>query len=332
MKKYFGVISCLFLLSACDDGDLTFDSFDFSEVTAQNCTSNTEVLNSVFKINNNEALIIKFPTTSFPFRNLEGTTLLDISATNKIIYRVFDGEVSDDYFCSIIPPVTPSVVDEWSTSDQGSGQIEIITTPVDQTTTASAAKYNHTVRFTDITLTSGDGTVTYTEYIFGNYQTDSNITFSFGAAPIQQCTAGKLFKVFDSNLGNVTNKENLNEVLILDLPESVFQQGAGSETYLVNDTNQLTYRIYGGDVAQTALCNTDGSGLPTLYEEWQAEDGVPSDGIVDATGEIRIDTAVDGANFVHTITLTNVKYKRVGTTTNTFVQQIQTFGNYTTTN
>lgn len=333
MKKYFGIVSCLLLLSACDDGDLTFDSFDFATATAENCLTNGEVLNSVYKVNNNEALIIKFPTTNFPFKNLEGTTSLNIDANYKIIYRVFNGEVPNGYFCSIIPPVTPTVVDEWSTADQSSGKIEIRTTPVDNTTTINTAKYNHSVIFRDFTLSNTDGgTVTYAEYIFGNYQTGSNITFSFGAVPIQECTDGKLFKIFDSNLGSINNRQNLNEVLILNLPPSVFQVAPGSATYLVNDTNQLTYRLYGSDVNPTALCLGDTPGLPTLYDEWQAEDGVPSDGVIPVSGEIKIETDVDGANLVHTITLTNVKYKRVGTTNNTFIQAIQTFGDYITTN
>ena len=130
MKKYFGILSCLFLLSACDDGDLTFDSFDFSEATAKRCSSNPEILNSVFKLNENEALLIKFPTNVFPFRNLEGTSELSITAANKIIYRVFNGTVGDDYFCSVIPPITPTVIDEWSTADQSSGKIEIKTTTI----------------------------------------------------------------------------------------------------------------------------------------------------------------------------------------------------------
>lgn len=333
MKKYFGILSCLFLLSACDDGDLTFDSFDFSEATAKRCSSNPEILNSVFKLNENEALLIKFPTNVFPFINLEGTSELSITAANKIIYRVFNGTVGDDYFCSVIPPITPTVIDEWSTADQSSGKIEIKTTPVDNTTTKETAKYDHAIVFRDITLSNANsGTVTYTEYVFGKYQTDSNVKFTFGAAPIQKCTDGRLFKILDTNVGNAENRQNLNEVLILNLPASVFQGPAGSATYLVNDTNQLTYRIYGGDVTPTSLCSTDGAGLPTLYEEWQAEDGVPSNGIIDATGEIKIETLADGANLVHTITLTKVKYKRVGTTNNTFVEALYTFGNYTTTN
>lgn len=337
MKKYFGILSCLFLLSACDDGDMIFESFDFSEVTAANCSSvpsaNSDLLNSVFKLNNNEALIIKFPTDVFPFRNLEGATNLSISATNKVIYRVFNGTVTNSYFCSTIPPVTPSVTDEWSTADQSSGLVEIKTTPVDNTTTALAAKYDHAIVFKNITLSnSSGGTVTYTEYVFGKYQTNSNIKFAFAATPIQKCADGKLFKIADSNVANLNYQQNLNEVLILNLPASLFQVGPGSENYLVNSTNQLTYRIYGGDVTATALCSTDGAGLPTLYEEWKAEDGVASNGVIPASGEIKIETAADGANMVHTITLTNVKYKRTGTTTNTFIQAIQTFGDYRTPN
>lgn len=330
MKKYLGILSCLFLLSACDDGDLTFDSFDFSNVTAADCENNNpEVLNSVFKLNNNEALVIKFPTNVFPFRNIEGTSTLSISAQNKIIYRVFNGQVTPTYFCSVIPPVTPVVIDEWSTADQSSGSIEIKTTPVNNTTEILDAKYDHTIIFKGITLSnSTGGTVTYTEYIFGKYQTKSNIKFSFSSVPIQKCSESKLIKIFDSNVGNVENRQNLNEVIILDLPPSVFQQAAGSETYYVDDSHQITYRLYGGDVIATALCSE--TGLPALYEEWQAEDGV-SNG-ANSTGVIKIDTAVNGTTRTHTITLTKVQYRKTGPTNNTFVQEIQTFGDYITTN
>lgn len=320
-------MSCLFLLSACDDGDMTFDSFDFSNVIAENCDNNSNVLNSVFKLNNNEALLIKFPTDVFPFRNLEGTNTLTISAANKIIYRVFNGTVTPSYFCSIIPPVTPTVVEEWSTADQSSGRIEIKTTPVENTTTMQNAKYDHTVIFKDITLSNGTGgTVTYTEYVFGKYQTDSKITFVFSPVAIQKCSDNRLFKIIDSNIASDANKENLNEVIVLDLPPSVFEQPAGSVPYLVDSTNKITYRLYGGDVTATSLCND--TGLPVLYEEWKAENGV-SNG-VDSTGVIIIDTAVNGSTRTHTITLRKVKYKKTGTTNNTFVQELQTFGNYIT--
>ncbi|WP_370029108.1 hypothetical protein [Flavobacterium sp. 28YEA47A] len=329
MKKYLGIMSCLFLLTACDDGDMTFDSFDFSNAIAANCSNNADVLNSVFKLSNNEALLIKFPTNVFPFKNLEGQSSLSISAANKIIYRVFNGPVTNSYFCSIIPPITPTVVDEWSTADQSSGTIEIKTTPVDNTTKREEAKYDHTIIFKGITLSNASGgTVTYTEYIFGKYQTETNIRFAFSTAAIQKCSNNKLFKIFDSNVGNDANKQNLNEVIILDMPPSVFQQGAGSQSYLVDDTNQITYRLYGGDVTANALCTE--TGLPQLYEEWQAEDGVLNG--VNSTGVIKIDTAVDGNNLVHTITLTAVKYKKIGPTNNTFVQDVQTFGDYITTN
>ncbi|TPD67138.1 hypothetical protein [Flavobacterium microcysteis] len=329
MKKYLGILSCLFLLSACDDGDMTFDSFDFSTAIAASCTNNADVLNSVFKLNNNEALLIKFPTNVFPFKNVEGISSLPISADNKIIYRVFNGPVTNAYFCSIIPPVSPTVVDEWSTADQSSGSIEIRTTPVDNTTKREEAKYDHIIVFKGITLSNAtNGTVTYTEYPFGRYQTETNIRFAFSTAAIQKCANNKLFKIFDSNVGNDANRQNLNEVIILDLPPSLFQLGAGSEDYVVNDINQITYRLYGGDVTANALCTE--TGLPQLYEEWQAEDGLLNG--VNSTGVIRIDTAVDGTNFVHTITLRSVKYKKIGTTNNTFVQDIQTFGDYITTN
>ena len=46
MKKLFVLVASIFLLQACDDGDIALESFNFDNVLVQNCASN----NLVFKI------------------------------------------------------------------------------------------------------------------------------------------------------------------------------------------------------------------------------------------------------------------------------------------
>ncbi|EAZ94390.1 hypothetical protein FBBAL38_09762, partial [Flavobacteria bacterium BAL38] len=46
MKKLFVLVASAFMLQACDDGDITLESFNFDTVTIQECTDN----NLIFKI------------------------------------------------------------------------------------------------------------------------------------------------------------------------------------------------------------------------------------------------------------------------------------------
>ena len=55
MKKLIVLVASVFMLQACDDGDITLESFNFDTVAVQNCSDN----NLVFKINDNELLLLK---------------------------------------------------------------------------------------------------------------------------------------------------------------------------------------------------------------------------------------------------------------------------------
>ena len=50
MKKLFVLVASVFMLQACDDGDITLESFNFDTVNIQECPDN----NLIFKINSFE--------------------------------------------------------------------------------------------------------------------------------------------------------------------------------------------------------------------------------------------------------------------------------------
>ena len=60
MKKIIVLLASVFMLQACDDGDITLESFNFDTVAVQNCPTN----DLVYKINRNELLLISFPAFS----------------------------------------------------------------------------------------------------------------------------------------------------------------------------------------------------------------------------------------------------------------------------
>lgn len=135
MKNFW----CLFLLIAsltsCDDGDLIVTDFNFENDELQWCDNvSSQVL---FNINNegvHEAIALKFeletPEPGFFSREI-GTERIPLNEENRVVYRIFDAPVEDDYFCSSIPPVAPDVTEEYQSAVGG----EIVVTTVLNNTT-----------------------------------------------------------------------------------------------------------------------------------------------------------------------------------------------------
>jgi hypothetical protein len=173
MKKIIGLCALLLLFNSCDDGDLTIKKFNFdTSAKVETCSGK----GLFFKIKNNEALILSIPVTSFPnvvTPENQPTTII-ISATNKVTYRLFDSNVTTSYFCEILPPATPTVLEEWYANNgvtAVSGLIEITTTEIINPTTTLLTGYNHLIVFKNITFTKGGNSFTYDTYTFGSYIT-----------------------------------------------------------------------------------------------------------------------------------------------------------------
>ncbi|MDO1514814.1 hypothetical protein Q2T41_19390 [Maribacter confluentis] len=99
MKKYL-LIGCLFLLFACDDGDLQIETVDFDSIdNVQNCgTLSTSSTNVVFKINGDESLIITL--ASGLLKNEVTTTDREsaVPGNSQVSYRIFSETVTSAYF------------------------------------------------------------------------------------------------------------------------------------------------------------------------------------------------------------------------------------------
>lgn len=328
MKKFLGVLICLFVLNACDDGDLTFDTFDFSEVQAAKCDNN----NLVFKVNGNEALVIQINSTStndiFPFRNVVGTRTIAINDANKIFYRTFSGDVTSSYFCSTIPPVSPTVTTEYVSLPNGNGTIEIKTTLNPGATSIGTASYNHLITLRNVTFTRSDGgTIVYDELIFGTYSTPSQVEFAFTSLPVRTCAgvASKFFKVIDSNIANTANQENLNKIFEINIPITEFPTNSGDVARVfLNEANGVSavYRIYNGDVSTLDYCSqVDGL---SKYEEWKATDGINAVEDIDDKGYFEISSTTVNGQLVYTVNLRASTFNRIfpagesGETTGTF--------------
>jgi len=347
MKKYFGLLFCLYALNSCDDGDMVMESFNFDGIASAGCPTTTTI-NTIFKISDNEALILKIDgketiddveltAKTFPFRNIiteeDNPRIYKINTLNRVIYRVFNSPVSASYFCQDIPPVSPSVISESTTLANGDGRIEITTSKIasDALTpyaSVAAVKYRHSVILRNITFSSDNGSTTYETFDYGIYDKASGVNFSFAPnVAVSSCTTnpGRLFRIADTNTGNIESKENLNEVLEFRITDDELAAlDLGDNDLLINDTHQLIYKIYSSDVSSasnTFLCEGSDSNLiptPVLYDTFTALNGTADDGINIATGKIIINRTPNALpapplpqvqTYTYTITFSNLTFK-----------------------
>lgn len=166
MKKVFTIFLTLVLLS-CDDGDITLQSFAFESQTVQKCSDN----NLIFKIKDDELLLIDIPESSFVNTvTPDGEPReITVSSSNKIYYRKYSGNLSSTTICSIIPPASPVVKNEWIATG---GKILIETNEVFDTDEVTLIGYTHNISFENVSFSGTNDTFSFTTYIFGDYETD----------------------------------------------------------------------------------------------------------------------------------------------------------------
>lgn len=132
MKKITLLLLALVLISSCDDGDFIVTDFNFnSESDLQLCQSGAT--NVLYVVNKDPSESISFNFSDENFTgiiigdSLTKTQTVQLSTTNKLVYRTYDGELNGAaYFCSGIPPIEPHVTEEYHSLDGGS--VALITT------------------------------------------------------------------------------------------------------------------------------------------------------------------------------------------------------------
>lgn len=299
MKKIIGLFAFMFLLNGCDDGDLTIETIDFEDVTADNCTEN----NIVYKIKENEILLIEIPPESYlnQVTPLNDPRQIVISTTNKVIYRSYNGTVTEDNVCATIQPITPTVTEQWVAT---SGTIQITTTavvvPNTSLTSGNATRitgYNHNIIFKNITFDKPGNDQLYDSFTFGSYVTPATaLPFSFDDE-VEKCSSG-------NTVFNISG----SEALVLNLDDSFFPAASGTQTALISATNKVTYTLFtAGGLTSDNFCTTPAPITPAASQIWIAEDGVTA-----TSGIIEVVTTTLGTQFLHTIHLKKVTFTRNG--------------------
>ncbi len=121
MRNYFYILFLFIGFTSCNDGDIIINNFEFEDDKLSSCGKEDKA-KVLFIINNaNVFETISLQASNPSFSSLARVLTVDttrviefeLSATNKLIYRTYDGTVPPDYFCSVIPPSTPQVNEEF---------------------------------------------------------------------------------------------------------------------------------------------------------------------------------------------------------------------------
>ncbi|WP_134345813.1 hypothetical protein [Flavobacterium psychrophilum] len=142
--------------------------FAYDLITTQNCGGS----NLILKYNNNNALLLDVDATLFPNSTVGSPrTRVINSTTNKVVYRVYNGSLNTNFFCSAITPSTPNLTEEWIAQngvEGASGEIRVVTVAID------ATHFKHTITLYKTTFKKGVLTYifpTSDNFIFGTYIT-----------------------------------------------------------------------------------------------------------------------------------------------------------------
>lgn len=301
MKNFFGLLTLFLFLNSCDDGELTVDTIDFPATTVVKCNLN----NVYYKLNTTEILALEIPDNQNAFINeltaVGMPRIINLSSTNRVIYRSYNGTVAAENICASIPASSPNVVEEWTAN---TGRIEIITTQVNitnpTTNATTLSKYNHFIVFKDITFNRPNGTLIYETYPFGNYQTDAVVLpFGFDEDAVQKCPSSSFIYNFSGS-----------ESFTLEIPQSLYPNTVGTQTALISTTNKVTYKLFNSAVTANYFCGTTLPTTPTVLQEWNAQNGVSNvSGIIEV-----VTTTETTTSYRHTIRLKKLTFQR-GTST-----------------
>jgi hypothetical protein len=302
MKKFFGLLFLVFALQSCDDGDFTIeDSFDFSAVTGRSCNASESGF-FVYKINRNEALLLQIPESNFKNESTpEGQPrIITLGGNNKVIYRLFNGELSTNNICSAILPATPIITEEWNAV---SGTVEIISIAnktLNTTTNATTITgYTHTITFKNIQFELGNGNIQlYDQLSFGTYVTNESSFADFTSIPIARCQNNNQL------LYKISNSQSLN----LEINPELFNATVGTNTVLLDAITKLSHLKYNGTLSGTFFCSSPLPSTPVLQQTW-----IANQGIFNESGMLEI-TTTEILDLENNIIGYNYKFKLLGVT------------------
>lgn len=172
MRNFFLSLVLVFGLSSCNDGDIIVTTLDFEDIAFDVCGGVGDLV--FYKINNTNLETLSFQLrTQDTVLGIQDTLIYNIdSTTNVINYRTYTGEISSNYFCNSIPPLTPEVKKNF-TSSQG---VATLTSTIDTIYTGEGSLQDTTrvqtlsIEFTNLRLEAPNETINRNPLDFGSLE------------------------------------------------------------------------------------------------------------------------------------------------------------------
>nr|WP_322624747.1 hypothetical protein [uncultured Flavobacterium sp.] len=306
MKKIFGLLIAILLLTSCDDGEMTFQTFNFT-AGLQKCelVTSTKTYISV-NTTSKEVLIINFPSTALP--NVASTIDADgnpvptrIPLSNGAIeYRVYSGSLNFNSVCSAVDNGGVNVSERWL----GSGTVAVVTVKIDNTD--GTTSYQHSVTLEDVSFTKGDQTIRILDNYLGTITSNLGFNFDFNENHDQflnACVTGNNGRIF---------LIDGSEAILFTLASTSIVNEVGPKDITIDDTNNYArFRVYDGTgINREVICN--GALSPVMKQEWRTSVGVGRFTIVTAQ------STTDPTKYYHDIYLYGTRFYNVATSTESY--------------
>ena len=150
MKKIL-LILLMAIFWCCNDGDLQIESISFDDIAIQTCEATVTTGTTVFfKISGEESLILDLQDGLLKNEASTDTLVSTIPGQSALLYRIFNGPVSKNYFCDAIPPVEPTVLED---IEAVSGEVLVSTVR----NASDSTLFEHTIRLSNVTLINEQG-------------------------------------------------------------------------------------------------------------------------------------------------------------------------------
>lgn len=261
MKKIFGLLALL-LVFGCDDGDMTFETFNFTDAVPRTCADG-----KIYKVNGSEALVLNLSPENFINVPTNGTPrIVTVTTTsNTVQYLKYGADIESNHqsvICSSLPPLSPAEI--WQANG---GTIEITTIADTDPLTNIVTGYTHTVRLVYLSFTRNDESIIIQDNLFGDLDTQLGYTFNFNTAGVNLLPCPD-----DTDVLYIINQ---NEVLrmLLNNDALFINEAGGPREQLINAENKIFLDVYdGAGISQQQACGSQELN-PQLIARWEAFEG-----------------------------------------------------------
>ncbi|RDI14540.1 hypothetical protein [Flavobacterium sp. AG291] len=303
MKKIFCLVATLILIAGCDDGDMGYKTFDFTDVDPVSCTNNVDDVSATtetyYKITGTEGLILIIAkgtlinaTNPDPNTGENLPRIITLGTANTLTYYDFVSKPTGTLCTkSDIPAAKENGI--WT----GQGTLSVLTLPNIDKDTGKLLGYRHTITLENISFNQGDEKITIVNSEFGDIDKDFDFDFDF----IQEGTDVP-------NVESCTNNSKLiytrkaERTLSLDLAnfDTLFDNEVETDTIELegNTEDIVLFNIYKSTATSANICN-QGSQVPSLpIQKWQM-----------IGGQVLITTTETGGLYNHDIYLKDAVFR-----------------------